>query len=107
MTHLPRKRFGQHFLRDQAIIQQIVAALQPKQTDHLVEIGPGQGALTFPVMREAASLEAVELDRDLIPLLKQQAQALGQLTVYAADVLAFSRTPEWVKLASREGATGT
>ena len=89
MTHLPRKRFGQHFLRDQAIIQQIVAALQPKQTDHLVEIGPGQGALTFPVMREAASLEAVELDRDLIPLLKQQAQALGQLTVYAADVLAF------------------
>ncbi len=47
--HIPRKRFGQHFLRDQSIIQRIVSAIHPVPGEHLVEIGPGQGAITIPV----------------------------------------------------------
>ena len=86
---IPRKRFGQHFLRDQAIIQRIVASLAPAATDHLIEIGPGQGAITVPVLKITKQLEVVELDRDLIPLLQERTHAIGELQVYASDVLAF------------------
>ena len=48
MEHIPRKRFGQHFLCDQGVIQRIVNAIHPKRNDHLIEIGPGQGAMTLP-----------------------------------------------------------
>jgi 16S rRNA (adenine1518-N6/adenine1519-N6)-dimethyltransferase len=85
----PRKRFGQHFLCDQAIIQRIVATLAPAASLHLVEIGPGQGALTIPVLKQTKQLEVIELDRDLIPVLKERAAKLGALTVHEADVLAF------------------
>lgn len=89
LVHIPRKRFGQHFLRDQHIIQRIVAALQPSVQDHLLEIGPGQGALTLPVLKQAKYLEAVELDRDLIPALEERCSYAGKLHVYPADVLEF------------------
>jgi 16S rRNA (adenine1518-N6/adenine1519-N6)-dimethyltransferase len=88
-THTPRKRFGQHFLRDQGIIQRIVAALHPGVSDHLIEIGPGQGALTLPVLRQSKQLEAVELDRDLIGDLEERCHSAGKLQVYSADVLEF------------------
>lgn len=86
----PRKRFGQHFLSDQTIIHQIVAALDPKQNEHLVEIGPGQGALTLPVLKRIKYLEAIELDRDLISPLAERTQHAGILHIYSADVLTFN-----------------
>jgi 16S rRNA (adenine1518-N6/adenine1519-N6)-dimethyltransferase len=87
--HTPRKRFGQHFLSDQDIIQRIVSALSPRVGEHLVEIGPGQGALTLPVLKRCRHLEVIELDRDLIPALQERTQHAGDLTVYSADVLDF------------------
>lgn len=89
MMHIPRKRFGQHFLRDQGVIQRIVAALAPEASDHLIEIGPGEGALTLPVLKKTGQLEAVELDRDLIPVLQERCNQLGRLQIYPADVLEF------------------
>lgn len=89
MQHIPRKRFGQNFLRDQGIIHHIVGALAPKTEDHLIEIGPGQGAITLPVLRIAKQLEVVELDRDLIPPLKERVGSAGSLTVHEADALLF------------------
>lgn len=87
--HIPRKRFGQHFLHDQEMIQRIVAAIAPCDTDHLVEIGPGQGALTLPVLAQVNQLDAVELDRDLIPQLQQRAASVGKLQIHEQDVLDF------------------
>jgi 16S rRNA (adenine1518-N6/adenine1519-N6)-dimethyltransferase len=87
--HSPRKRFGQHFLHDKAMIERIVSALAPKETDHLVEIGPGQGAITLPVLRQAKKLEVIELDRDLIPGLTARCERSGDLIVYSEDVLDF------------------
>jgi 16S rRNA (adenine1518-N6/adenine1519-N6)-dimethyltransferase len=88
--HHPRKRFGQHFLSDQVIIQRIVAALNPQRDDHLIEIGPGQGAMTVPVLKQAGHLEVVELDRDLIPELQERNRSHAQLIVHEADALAFN-----------------
>ncbi|EKD71713.1 MAG: hypothetical protein ACD_46C00114G0002 [uncultured bacterium] len=87
--HTPRKRFGQHFLSDQHIIQRIVAALAPTSHDHLVEIGPGQGALTVPILRAAKQLDVIELDRDLIPELERRTHHDGRLHIHSADVLEF------------------
>ena len=62
----PRKRFGQHFLHDPAVVARIVRAVDPQPDDHLVEIGPGRGVLTRSLLpRGPASLDAVEIDRDL------------------------------------------
>jgi 16S rRNA (adenine1518-N6/adenine1519-N6)-dimethyltransferase len=84
-----RRCWGQHFLRDQAVIDRIVTVLAPKPTDHLLEIGPGDGALTVPVLQLVACLEAIERDRHLIPLLQKRTQAMGTLVIHAADVLLF------------------
>lgn len=88
-SHTPRKRFGQHFLCDQGIIQRIVAAIQPKSNEHLIEIGPGQGAITVPILKQVKQLEAVELDRDLIPELERRTENIGDLIVYYSDALEF------------------
>ena len=85
----PRKRFGQHFLSDQAIIHRIVAALAPAPHDHLIEIGPGQGALTLPVLKLVKHLDVVELDRDLVPELERRTKNTGELTIYSCDALEF------------------
>lgn len=88
--HRPRKRFGQHFLHDRAIIERIVRAIDPAPEDHLVEIGPGLGAITQPLLRHVDELHAVELDRDVIPLLEEKtADAPGRLTIHPADALKF------------------
>lgn len=89
MTTHPRKRFGQHFLSDKAVIHQIMAALLPKANQHLIEIGPGQGALTIPLLKVMKYLEVIELDRDLIPELKKRSQHIGELVIYSADALEF------------------
>lgn len=87
--HTPRKRFGQHFLCDQAVVHRIVDALAPKIGQHLVEIGPGQGAMTLPILKLAQQLDVVELDRDLIPELIERTERAGRLHVHEADALKF------------------
>jgi 16S rRNA (adenine1518-N6/adenine1519-N6)-dimethyltransferase len=89
MQHIPRKRFGQHFLTDNQIIQRIVDVIAPTPGQHLVEIGPGQGAMTLPVLAKIGTMDVVELDRDLIPILVGRAKAHGTLTVHQADALDF------------------
>jgi 16S rRNA (adenine1518-N6/adenine1519-N6)-dimethyltransferase len=84
-----RKRFGQHFLHDQTVIARIVAAIDPRPGQRLVEIGPGLGALTLPLLDRSGRLEVVELDRDVIPLLIERARRHGELIVHQADVLTF------------------
>ena len=86
-THISRKRFGQHFLHDQGILRRIVESVAPQPGDRLIEIGPGEGALTLPLLRAAGSLIAIELDRDLIQPLRAKAQGVGEIEVISADVL--------------------
>ena len=87
MSHIPRKRFGQHFLHDQGILRKIVLAIAPKPDDNVVEIGPGEGALTLPLLRELGHMTAIELDRDLVPRLRAAAEGVGELDIVNADVL--------------------
>ncbi len=89
MSHKPRKRFGQNFLHDPSIISKIVRAIDPAATDHLVEIGPGQGAITRQLLTLAGTVDAVELDRDLVSLLRQQFSDLHNFTLHSADALNF------------------
>ena len=83
----PRKRCGQHFLHDQSVIQRILAAIDPRPGEPLVEIGPGLGALTGGLLRGVGRLEVIELDRDVIPELVARVGALGELVVHEADAL--------------------
>lgn len=86
---VPKKRFGQNFLHDRNIISKIIRVIDPKPTDHFVEIGPGQGALTKELLPLVAKLEAVELDRDLIPVLTANCKEFSNLTIHQADALVF------------------
>lgn len=83
-----RKRFGQNFLHDEGIIEAIVEAISPAKGQHLVEIGPGRGALTKPLLSRCDWLDVIELDRDLIPLLREQLND-EQLNIHEADALRF------------------
>lgn len=84
MKHVPRKRFGQHFLADPSVIDAIVRAIAPAPGQALVEIGPGLGALTLPLLERLGRLTVVELDRDLAARLRADAR----LAVIQADALA-------------------
>ena len=86
-SHVPRKRFGQHFLCDSGIIRRIVQAIAPRPGQRLVEIGPGEGALTLPLLREAGALTVIELDRDLIPRIAARTAGVGEVEIIHADVL--------------------
>jgi len=90
MSHKPRKRFGQNFLHDKMVIQRIVNNINPRQGDHIVEIGPGEGALTELVLDKIGAMDVVELDRDLIPLLKIRFVMQEGLTIHQADALKFN-----------------
>src|SRR5690606_21995731 len=84
--HQARKRFGQHFLTDDSVIEGIVRAIAPAPDDHIVEIGPGLSALTQPWLRSLKHLTVVEIDRDLAARLRNQHSA-ERLTVVEADAL--------------------
>ena len=83
MKHIPRKRFGQHFLSDKGIIEDIVQAIAPQPGQPMVEIGPGLAALTQPLVERLGRLAVIELDRDLAARLRQH----GKLDVIESDVL--------------------
>ncbi len=87
--HRARKRFGQHFLRDPGIIDDIVSAIDASPDDTLVEIGPGQGAITAPLLKSGASLHAIELDRDLAATLSHRYAATTNFSLHEADALKF------------------
>jgi 16S rRNA (adenine1518-N6/adenine1519-N6)-dimethyltransferase len=87
MNARPKKSFGQHFLHDRRYIERIVSAVSPRPEDFMVEIGPGEGALTLPLLRAAGKLTAIELDTDLIPGLRARAAGVGELHIIQADVL--------------------
>lgn len=87
--HRARKRFGQHFLHDRQVVGQIIEAIDPLPGQPLVEIGPGLGALTLPLLAECQRLHVVELDRDVIPHLEAACADRGELVVHRADALAF------------------
>jgi 16S rRNA (adenine1518-N6/adenine1519-N6)-dimethyltransferase len=84
----PKKRFGQHFLHDRNVVGRIVAALAPQTGDHVIEIGPGTGALTRELLARVTHLDAVELDRDLIAHLESDFPR-EQLTLHQGDALKF------------------
>ena len=87
--HQARKRFGQNFLTDRSIIERIVRSINPVPGEKLVEIGPGLGALTCPLLQQAGELDVIELDRDIIPKLSLNCGRLGKLRVHQCDVLEF------------------
>ena len=87
MAHKPRKRFGQNFLVDNQVINQIISTITPKRDDNIIEIGPGKGALTFPLAEYLEHLSVIEIDRDLISIL--EAQNNQKISIYNSDALAF------------------
>ena len=88
--HRPRRRFGQNFLHDPGVVARIVAAVDPRPGQRILEIGPGQGVLTWPLLAAAGALDVVELDRDLAAGLAASEPARdGRLRVHPVDALAF------------------
>src|SRR5262245_38248413 len=100
-----RKRFGQHFLHDPGVLHKIVRSISPRPTDHVVEIGPGRGALTHALLEEwgdiaeGATLDLIEIDRDLAPLLRDEFAGHPHIRVHEADALDF----DFAQLASERG----
>lgn len=92
MEHRARKRFGQHFLHDAGVIERILGIVRPRPGQRIVEIGPGLGALTVPLLHAAATLTVVEIDRDVIPILKRACGESAALTVVQADALSVDYT---------------
>ncbi|EEO28356.1 16S rRNA (adenine(1518)-N(6)/adenine(1519)-N(6))-dimethyltransferase RsmA [Oxalobacter paraformigenes] len=88
MKHLPRKRFGQNFLKDPSVLDKIIAAIAPAASDIMVEIGPGMGAMTGKLLPSLSRLEVIELDRDLVVYLRNTFPP-EKLVVHQGDALAF------------------
>jgi 16S rRNA (adenine1518-N6/adenine1519-N6)-dimethyltransferase len=84
-----KKRLGQHFLHDPGTIERIVRAVAPRHGDRLVEIGPGRGAISAPLLEAAGALDVVEFDRDVLPALEARCRGLGELRVHLQDALEF------------------
>ena len=80
-----RKRFGQHFLHDPAVIRRIVQAVAPQEDGHLVEIGPGRGAMTQLLLESHGALDAIEIDRDLAALLREEFAHDPRFVLHEAD----------------------
>jgi len=91
--HNYKKKFGQHFLYDKNIIQKIILKLQPKNNDYFIEIGPGEGALTNPLIEKTSKITLIEKDKDLIQLLKMS------LLLYLKDLVVV--IPSHLKLATK------
>jgi 16S rRNA (adenine1518-N6/adenine1519-N6)-dimethyltransferase len=94
-----RKRFGQHFLHDKSVIARIIAAIAPSPGEALVEIGPGPGAITAPLLEACGELDAVEIDRDLAAELRARFAAHKGFRLHVADALKF----DWAALARERG----
>lgn len=88
MKHIPKKRFGQNFLTDQSIISSLIAAIDPHADDLMVEIGPGLGAMTQPLLGRLKHLHVVELDRDIVDWMHRHYPA-GKITIHNIDALKF------------------
>ena len=88
MAHKPRKRFGQNFLVDEQVINQIVSTVSPKKNDTVIEIGPGKGALTFPLIIHLKKIHVIEIDRDLISLLQKKNNK--KISIHESDALVFN-----------------
>jgi len=84
-----KKRLGQNFLVDNYVIQNIINSIRPKSSDIFIEIGPGKGAITLPIAQSGAELHAIELDRDLIPQLRNKFNLFQKITIYHDDALRF------------------
>ncbi len=84
-----KKRLGQHFLHDPGTIERIVRAVAPQRGDRLVEIGPGRGAITLPLLEAAGRMDVVEIDRDVLPALEARCRGRGELRVHLEDALGF------------------
>jgi 16S rRNA (adenine1518-N6/adenine1519-N6)-dimethyltransferase len=84
-----RKRFGQNFLCDQNIIEEIINIIKPQRNDHIIEIGPGKGALTIPIIKFIKKLDVIEIDKNLANLLKKNINN-KYLTIYEEDALKFN-----------------
>ena len=84
-----KKRYGQHFLHDRGTIDRIVRAIGPHPGDRIVEVGPGRGAITAPLLSGAGSLDAIEIDAEVVPRLTERCAGLGRLRVHVADALQF------------------
>lgn len=89
MKHTARKRFGQNFLHDQQVINRIISRFHPENGQFIVEIGPGLGALTWPLLEQVDSLHAIELDRDLVARLESDPRTSGHLHIHQLDALKF------------------
>ena len=89
LTHKARKRFGQNFLTNQTIIQKIVNSIAPQADDCLVEIGPGKGAITQHLIAACPSLQVIELDKNLIPILLAQFAKYPEFGIHQHDALQF------------------
>jgi 16S rRNA (adenine1518-N6/adenine1519-N6)-dimethyltransferase len=96
--HRPRRRYSQNFLHDPGTIGRIVDAIAPRPDDHIVEVGPGRGALTGPLLARCEHLTAVEIDRDLAQMLGRRFEA-DRLTLICADALRI----DWTALARQAG----
>lgn len=88
MKHIAKKRFGQNFLTDRAIINSLIEAISPQSGDYMVEIGPGLGAMTQPLLQRLPHLHVVEIDRDIIEWM-QGHYPQDKLTIHASDALKF------------------
>jgi len=84
-----KKRLGQHFLHDPGTIGRIVRAIAPAHGDRIVEIGPGRGAITVPLLEAAGAIDVVEIDRDVLPALEARCHGRGELRVHIEDALEF------------------
>ncbi len=89
MSHTPRKRFGQNFLRDAEVVHRIAMAIHPRADDHLVEIGPGEGVLTEALLQTAGRYDAIEIDRDLTADLRRRFSSRPGFHLHEADALRF------------------
>lgn len=90
MQHQAKKRFGQNFLIDGNIIQRIVNSIKPNIDDVIIEIGPGLGAITRPLLERTETLHVIELDRDVIPKLLYNCRSTGTPIIHEMDVLKFN-----------------
>jgi 16S rRNA (adenine1518-N6/adenine1519-N6)-dimethyltransferase len=89
MQHRAKKRFGQNFLTDESIIQRIIDSINPQSEDFIIEIGPGLGAITKPLLQRVNELNVIELDRDIIPKLINNCKSSGKPVIHEMDVLRF------------------